>query len=57
LEFYRNCDWEKAEKKLSECLKAKPGDGPAQTFLYRIEQLKLQPPGPEWDGVWHLDKK
>jgi class 3 adenylate cyclase len=57
LKFYRHGDWDKATVKFNDCLKARRNDAPGQAFLKRIEQLKARPPGPGWDGVWHLDAK
>ena len=57
LALYRRCDWDKAAAKFNECLKAKPDDSPAKTFIARIERLKTEPPGKDWDGVWHSLEK
>tara|TARA_R110002110_G_scaffold216406_6_gene430419 strand:+ start:334 stop:2061 length:1728 start_codon:yes stop_codon:yes gene_type:complete len=57
LQHYREGDWNKATSMFDDCLKARPDDQPAQIFLKRIEQLKENPPGPDWNGVWHLDAK
>lgn len=57
LAFYRKQDWQNATAKFNACLKAKPDDSPAKTFLQRIEQLKAQPSVTDWDGVWHLESK
>lgn len=57
LKLYRQCDWEAAAARFDDCLRAKPDDSPAQVFLKRIELLKSQPPGADWDGVWRLDSK
>lgn len=57
LKLYRQCDWEAAATRFGDCLKAKPDDSPAQVFLKRIDLLKSQPPGADWDGVWRMDSK
>ena len=57
LALYRRCDWDKAAAKFNECLKAKRDDSPAKTFIARIERLKTEPPGKDWDGVWHSLEK
>jgi len=32
-------------------------DGPARVFLERISILRSSPPGADWDGIWHYQKK
>jgi hypothetical protein len=29
-----------------------PSDGPTATLVGRVRQLLIEPPGPEWDGVY-----
>jgi class 3 adenylate cyclase len=55
LEDYRNARWDEAEKKMQVVLQKLPDDGPAQTLLGRITQLRLRPGS--WDGVWRFDEK
>jgi class 3 adenylate cyclase len=57
LDHYRHGNWTESEKNFKACLDAKPDDAPSRVFLSRIERLKAQPPGADWDGVWHLDAK
>jgi hypothetical protein len=26
------------------------------TLLRRVESLKANPPSPDWDGAWHIEK-
>lgn len=56
LEYYRNGQWEEAERRIQTVLKQLPGDGPAQVYLKRIEALRINPPH-GWDGVWRFDAK
>ena len=32
-------------------------DGPAKTYTKRCEVFLLEPPPPDWDGVWHMKEK
>lgn len=63
LEFYKAGDWAAAEKAMQSVLARLPKDGPAETLLGRIPELKRLhqegPPGrcPVWDGVWTFDSK
>jgi len=57
LAAYRRQDWDEAQAHFEACLCVLPNDGPSQVFLDRIDVLRSSPPGPDWDGVWHYDKK
>ncbi len=52
LRLYWKQSWSKANKHFENCLKIKPTDGPTQLYLKRLEVLKNNPPGDNWDGVW-----
>ena len=52
LEAYRSQEWDRAETALRGCLELFPDDGPSLLFLERVSQLRAQPPGEQWDGVW-----
>jgi len=40
------------------CLRITPPmTGPARVFLERISVLRSSPPGADWDGIWHYQKK
>lgn len=54
LEAYRSQEWNRAEIALRGCLELFPDDGPSLLFLERVSQLRAQPPGEQWDGVWRL---
>jgi len=57
LAAYRARRWNEAQTALTAALEIAPGDGPAQTLLGRIESMKKNPPGADWDGSWRLDQK
>ena len=50
---WRAGDWATARRGFAAALAARPGDGPAEAFLRRLES----PPAAGWDGVWRLDSK
>jgi len=50
-------DWASAEAGFRECLEIRPNDGPSRVLLERIELLRKNPPGKDWNGVWHLREK
>src|SRR5262245_40412634 len=54
---YFEQDWDKAEKGFEECLQIRPTDGPSHVLLERIQLLRRNPPGNDWNGVWHLREK
>jgi adenylate cyclase len=57
LQAYRRQDWDTAEQRLGECLRLRPGDGPAVVLRDRSVAFRVAPPAPDWDGVWHLTEK
>jgi class 3 adenylate cyclase len=50
-------DWDMAEATFGECLKIRPNDGPSRVFLERVQALRRNPPGKNWNGVWQLVEK
>ena len=57
LAAYRAQRWEEARRCFEAALAACPDDGPSITFIKRIDRLKAKPPGNDWDGSWHLERK
>jgi class 3 adenylate cyclase len=57
LAAYRAQHWEAARRGFEAALLANPDDGPSMTFIKRIERLTTAPPGDDWDGAWHLERK
>ncbi len=57
LAAYRAQRWEDARRAFEAALLATPGDGPSMTFIKRIDGLMAAPPGENWDGAWHLERK
>ena len=50
-------DWDTADASFRECLQIRPHDGPSRVLLERIQFLRRNPPGNDWNGVWHLREK
>ncbi len=50
-------EWDLAEATYRECLQIRPNDGPSRTFLERIQLLRRNPPGKDWNGVWQIVEK
>src|SRR5215813_8243386 len=50
-------DWDTSEAGFRECLQIRPHDGPSRVLLERIQLLRRNPPGNDWNGVWHLREK
>ena len=57
LAAYRARRWDEATSALRAALAAAPGDGPSMVLLNRVENLRDNPPGADWDGSWRLDQK
>ncbi len=54
---YRDRDFAGAEAAFTEILMKHPDDGPSKAYVERCQTLRADPPGPDWDGVWHLKEK
>jgi class 3 adenylate cyclase len=55
--MYLAQEWDLAEPAFRECLKIRPNDGPSRVLLERIQFLRRNSPGKDWNGVWHLREK
>jgi class 3 adenylate cyclase len=56
LAAYRERQWDDALRAFSAALEAMPDDGPSTALIKRVEGLKANPPSPDWDGSWHIEK-
>jgi adenylate cyclase len=52
LAAYRFQEWDRSDTALRGCLELFPEDGPSRLFLERVRQLRAQPLGEPWDGVF-----
>jgi class 3 adenylate cyclase len=50
-------EWDLAEATFRKCLDIRPNDGPSRQFIERIQALRRNPPGKDWNGVWQLVEK
>lgn len=49
---YRNQKWDEADARLRALRDRFAEDAPAAALMQRIAELRQDPPGPEWDGVY-----
>ena len=54
---YREQKLDKAVNFFKKVLSLHPGDELSRMYIQRCEMMKVNPPGPEWDGVWVMDRK
>jgi len=54
---YREGLWQQAANYFQEVLRRKEDDGPARLFLRRCLEFVKNPPPPNWQGVFILDRK
>jgi adenylate cyclase len=52
-DHYKNQNWNESEICFKKIVEIDKNDRPAKLFLERISLLKENPPGEEWDGVFH----
>lgn len=57
LERLRARDWDTAAAGFEALLRRQPGSGLYRLYLERIEGLRADPPGPDWDGTIVYDEK
>jgi adenylate cyclase len=55
--MYLSQEWDPAEASFRECLQIRPNDGPSRVFLERVQVLRRNSPGKDWNGVWQLVEK
>jgi adenylate cyclase len=49
--------WDEAMSHFREADRLRGGDGCAQLYLERCEQMRREPPGPDWDGAYTMESK
>jgi len=57
VQAYRSQTWAQALQYFKDCKNINPHDKPSALYIQRIQTLRENPPGDNWDGVWHLTKK
>ncbi len=54
---YRAQQWEATREALSALQRSRPESILYGEFLRRVDVLRVQPPGADWDGAWTFDSK
>ncbi|MCX7982270.1 MAG: adenylate/guanylate cyclase domain-containing protein [Syntrophales bacterium] len=57
LNLYRAQKFDEAIALFQKTLDIRPGDPPSTMYLKRAAELKENPPGPDWDGVFTMTRK
>jgi adenylate cyclase len=57
LAYYRKGQWDKAMETFRGAIDLNPQDKLPQIYIDRCEQLKANPPGDDWKGVWVMKSK
>jgi adenylate cyclase len=57
LEHYGRAEFAPAIESFLRCLKFRPDDPLATLYLQRCRDLRENPPGPDWDGVFVMTRK
>jgi adenylate cyclase len=57
IEIYRHQDWDLAEVRLNNLMQTEPNCFLYQVYAERIQAMRANPPGTDWDGVTKYDSK
>jgi adenylate cyclase len=57
LRAYRAQQWDAAEASLLRLQDVQPGCGLYGVYLKKVQQMRREPPPPDWDGVTAFDEK
>ena len=57
LAAYKRRDFAAAKLRLGEALTLDPSDGPSNVYMHRTDEFLINPPPPDWDGVYVLKSK
>jgi adenylate cyclase len=55
--LYKTQNWDEAIEIFGQIFEEVPDDGPSLTYLERCLDYKIDPPGPEWDGIHIMRSK
>jgi adenylate cyclase len=54
---YRAKQWDQACACFDRVLQKRPDDPPTRIYINRCEEMKISPPGPDWNGVFIMETK
>lgn len=57
IEAYRSMEFQKGLESFKRALDVDPKDGPSKVYIERCENYLIDPPPPDWDGVFTLTEK
>ena len=57
LQWFERRSWDKAEKSFRSVMQIDENDGPSRFYLKLCREFRQVPPGDDWDGAVHLEKK
>ncbi|HYA14664.1 MAG TPA: adenylate/guanylate cyclase domain-containing protein [Syntrophales bacterium] len=57
LSKYKQGLWDEAIKSFRKCIEVRLDDAPAKLYIKRCEELKKNPPGGTWDGIFTMTRK
>jgi adenylate cyclase len=57
LSYYRKRDWDRALIAFREALALNSNDRVSKIYIDRCMEMRLHPPGPNWNGVWIMKAK
>ena len=57
IDLYRAQEFSLAEEAFRRVLSERPEDGPASVYAARCSDLRVNPPGADWDGVFVMTHK
>lgn len=57
ISLYKSQKWDEAIEIFGQIFDEEPDDGPSLTYLERCLDYRIDPPGPEWDGVYVMNSK
>jgi adenylate cyclase len=57
IKLYREGKWDKSIEAFKETLNLNQEDNLSKMYIERCTNLKENPPGDDWDGVWRMSTK
>lgn len=57
IRLYRQQQWAEAIRKFEQALTFSHTDEPSKLYINRAKEMMANPPGPDWDGSYHMTRK